>query len=179
MRSLGALILSKTLALVGVRAADDALNCTGASYTSPGWTIPALATTRVGGGDGPVGSIYFSADHHATNRSTVCSAEGWLEAAAYRRRQEDEIIWYDCASPGMRFRFDFAASGLTLQANWTCADSPTVEFSAIGNITVPSGPPCPETGEGEPDCVPRNMEVEAVLTSWVIEELVSGKLLVV
>lgn len=163
---------------------SDAPNCTEISFTSPGWTIPALVTTHVNE-SGPIGSIYFSADHHVTNLSTVCSAEGWIEQVT----EEDvvELVWYSCATPETQFQFDPETSQLTLQTNWTCTTSRTcvaytlsitrcllrltiansLEFSAIGSTVIPSGPPCPETGEGEPDCVPRNIEVKANLTSPV------------
>ncbi|KAI1774239.1 hypothetical protein F4818DRAFT_419365 [Hypoxylon cercidicola] len=152
--------------LTGIYAASDESDppdCTEISFTSPGWIIPALVTTHVNA-SGPIGSIYFSVDHHATNLSTVCSAEGWIDIA---QRDVPEFAWYSCATPETRFQFDPEASLLTLQTNWTCATSPTLDFSATGSTTVPPGPPCPETGEGDPDCVPRNIEVEATLTSPV------------
>ncbi|KAI1768027.1 hypothetical protein GGR53DRAFT_479573 [Hypoxylon sp. FL1150] len=151
----------------GIHAASldpNVPNCTEISFTSPGWIIPALVTTHVND-SGPIGSIYFSVEHHPTNSSTVCSAEGWIEQVT----EEDavELVWYSCATPETEFQFDPETSQLTLQTNWTCEILRTLEFSAIGSTIIPRGPPCPETGEGEPDCVPRNIEVKAKLTSPV------------
>ncbi|KAI1396294.1 hypothetical protein F4819DRAFT_491641 [Hypoxylon fuscum] len=140
---------------------SDSPSCTEISFTSPGWAILDAVTTHVNE-SGPIGSIYFSVNHHATDLMTICSAEGWIE-----EESAVDVIWYPCATPETQFQFDPDASLVTLQTNWTCTTSPTLEFSAIGNTTIPSGPPCPDSGGKELDCVPRNIEVEAFLTSPV------------